>query len=114
MIKKSTLGSVWAIVLLSTIAACGGQPYVYDKGIYNRDSEIFLKGITDRDRVTICYHKRSTTPAEVAQLAVEECGRFGKQARFSKQTMTTCPLLKPVGAVFQCLVADAASQNRFR
>lgn len=98
------------VLMLAALASCGGQPYVHVAGVYNRNSEVFKKGLADRSEVTVCYSKRKASPAEVTRLAVEECARFGKRARFSDQTLMTCPLFAPVGAVFECL-ADAASQG---
>ena len=90
-------------VLLLTIAGCGGQPYIHLAKEYDRESEIFLRGITDRDDVTICYTKRKTTPRIISQMAAKECRRFGRVARLRQQTLGTCPLATPIAAVFDCL-----------
>ena len=103
MIRSDLLMLAVAGVLLSTIAGCGGQPYIHLAKEYDRDSETFLRGITERDKVTICYAKRKTTPRIISQMAAEECRRFGRVARLRQQTLRTCPLATPIAAVFDCL-----------
>ena len=103
MITKVSLGLTISGLLLLFIAACGGQPYIHLAKEYDRESETFLKSITDRDDVTICYAKRKTKPRVISQMAETECRRFGKITRFRKQTLQTCPLATPIAAVFDCL-----------
>ena len=114
MITKVSLGLTISGLLLLFIAACGGQPYIHLANEYDRESETFLKGITDRDDVTICYAKRKTTPSVVSQMAAAECRRFGKIARFRKQTLQTCPLATPIAAVFNCLDPAQRYQGNVR
>ena len=88
---------------LAVVAGCAGKPYVQNTGEFNRTSETFLKGVTDREDVTVCYAKSATAAALVTKAAVEECGRFGKTAKFKQQNYETCPLLTPVAAVYDCV-----------
>ena len=101
-------------LLLLFIAACGGQPYIHLAREYDRESETFLKGITDRDDVKICYAKRKTTPSVISQMAAAECRRFGKIAKFREQTLRICPLATPIAAVFDCLDPAQRSQGIVR
>ena len=90
--------------LLFLIAGCsGGEPYVYESTEFNRQSETYLKGIQDREQVTICYSKRASRPLDIAKLAMDECARFGKTARFSEQNYASCPLMTPVAAIYDCV-----------
>ena len=114
MITKMSLVLSISGLLLLLIVACGGEPYIHLADEYNRKSETFLKGITDRDDVTICYAKRKTTPSVVSQMAAAECRRFGKIPRFREQTLRTCPLATPIAAVFNCLNPAQGSQGNVR
>lgn len=97
---RAAMLAVLAAVLLS---GCGtARPYVYDPIAYNRDHPDFAKTPKTRDRVTICYSKRSTTPAEVARLAAETCAPYGTGIAFVRNIYTQCPMLTPVGAEFSC------------
>ena len=59
--------------------ACEAPPaYVYIEGEFDRGSVNFLKGVTTRDLVKICYHKNSTTPQQVMALALNECKKLSK------------------------------------
>lgn len=89
-------------VMCLGLAACGGQPYVHIPDEFNRGSEDFGKDITDRADVTICYSADDTTPDVVRKLAVDECARFGKVAKFVDQNYSACPLLTPVSAHYEC------------
>ncbi len=89
--------------LIGIVAACSGQPYVHVASEFNRESDVFLHGITERSSVTICYAKRASQSAEVARLANEECGRFGKRAIFNTRSLQECPLVTPVAAIYRCL-----------
>ena len=111
MIRIHFLVLAIAGVLLPSISGCGGQPYIHLAKQYNRESETFLKNITDRDDVTICYAKRKTTPGVISQMAETECRRYGKIARFQKQTFQTCPLATPIAAVFDCLLPAQRRQG---
>ena len=100
--------------LLLSISACGGQPYIYLTNEYDRESETFLKDIIDRDNVTICYAKRKTTPIAISRMAVAECKKFRKIARFREQSLQTCPLDTPIAAVFDCLDTAQYSPGNLR
>ena len=114
MITKVSLGLTISGLLLLFIAACGGQAYINLAEEYDRESETFLKGITDRDDVKICYAKRETTPILISEMATAECQRFGKIARFREQSLQTCPLISPISAVFDCLDPAQRSKGNFR
>jgi hypothetical protein len=75
---------------------------VYYSDEFNRRRKDFGQERTDIANVTVCYNKSYTTPDAVRQLAVEECGKFTKQARFQKNDYNLCPLLTPVAAVYAC------------
>jgi len=93
--------------LASIVAGCGGDAaYVYDVDEFNRQSKTYLNGITDRDEVTVCYSKRSTSALEVAALARKECAKFDKTAQFFQQSYQACPLATPVAALYKCLGKD--------
>ena len=114
MIRKNSLVLAIIGLLLLSVAACGGQPYIHSANEFDRGSETFLRGISDRDTVTICYAKRETTPILISEMATAECQRFGKIARFREQSLQTCPLISPISAVFDCLDPAQRSKGNFR
>jgi hypothetical protein len=98
--------------LLAGLAACGGtDAYVYKAKEFDRNDKEFNKQPTDRDGVTICYNGAGTTDKQVAEMAQQECGRFGKVARPIEETFGECPLLTPVQARFACLKAEASGRE---
>ena len=85
-------------------AACEAPPaYVYVDKEFDRGSDFFLKGITSRDTVKICYHKKGTTPQQVLILAKKECEKFSKQAIFIEHNLQVCPLVTPITAIYNCV-----------
>lgn len=95
-------------------AACAQPAYVHHSGEFNRNSPAFGQDPTDISTVTICYSSRGSTPAMVLGLARQECGKFGKTAKFTGQDYAHCPLPTPVSAHFSCLggEVDGAAGNR--
>ena len=86
------------------VAACTGPPaYVYIDDEFNRESEFFLKGVTSRCIVNVCYRKNVTTPQQVANLAKKECEKFSKRAIFIEQNSLVCPLMSPILAIYNCV-----------
>ena len=96
------LGIFIVIVLCNFITVCAGQPYINVNNEFNRDSDHYLKGPSDRDKVQVCYNTRSTNPEQIIKMASDECMRFGKHARFSKNSYTVCPIRTPVAAIYDC------------
>lgn len=83
--------------------ACEAPPaYIYADQEFDRESNFFLKGITSRKTVIICYHKDGTTPKKVADLAKNECKKFSKRAVFTKQNLQVCPFVTPNSAYYRC------------
>jgi hypothetical protein len=97
---RATMLAVLAAALLGGCEVA--RPYVYDSIAYNRDHPDFAKPRKTQDQVTVCYSKRSATPAEVARLAAESCAPNGTGIAFIRNNYTVCPMLTPVGAVFSC------------
>ena len=88
---------------LLIVAACAAPPaYVHNGSEFDRESYVYLNGITSRSQVVICYHKNGTTPQQVADLAIKECAQFSKQAVFLKQSLRVCPLVTPIAATYEC------------
>ena len=70
------------VIVLLLIAVYAPQLWVQRVlNRFNREAEDFNKEPEDRDSVTICYNKLSTTPEMVFDLANTECGKYAKQAR---------------------------------
>ncbi len=91
------------------IAGCESPPpYVFSADEFDRESEIYLKGVRDRDEVAVCYAKDSSTPRAVTELAVRECALFNKKAVFREQSINVCPLVTPMAAIYDC-VAQVSS-----
>lgn len=84
-------------------AACAAsEPYVHNPDEFNRASKTFGKEPEDLKSVTICYNKMGTKPEIISKLAVEECGKYGKEAIFLEQKLDVCPLFTPIAAVYDC------------
>lgn len=90
------------LALAVGLAACG-SPYVYKKDEFDRESETFGETPEDRDFVTICYSHWESTPERALEIAEDECGKYGKTARFADQRFYNCPLNTPVEATFACI-----------
>ena len=85
-------------------AGCGGtRAYIYKWDEFNRENPDFNKQLADRDSVTFCYNAYATTPEELSDLALVECGKYGKTARLVSRAYDTCPLLTPISAQFSCV-----------
>lgn len=102
--RFTTVRATTLVVLAAALlGGCGmTKPYVYDVAAYDREHPDFAKTLKTRDQVTVCYSKRSTTPAEVARLAAETCAPYGTGIAFVGNVYTLCPMLTPVGAAFSC------------
>ena len=86
------------------VGACAApEAYVYNPGEFDRASKTFGKEPEDLSSVTICYNKIATNPGIISKLAVEECGKYGKEAIFSEQKLDKCPLFTPIAAIYDCL-----------
>jgi hypothetical protein len=95
----------YLLILAGTFvfAACEAPPaYVHVAEEFNREADFFLKGVTSRDLVNVCYHKNGTTPQQVAALAISECTKFSKRAIFMELNLQTCPLVTPISAIYKC------------
>ena len=100
---RTALTVTFAVLATVLLGSCETvRPYVYDPVAYNRDHPDFAKTPKTRDSVTVCYSKRSTTPAEVARLAAETCAPYGTGIAFVGNGYAQCPMLTPVGAEFAC------------
>ncbi|MHA1598088.1 MAG: hypothetical protein ACTSV1_05135 [Alphaproteobacteria bacterium] len=91
------------LAIFLVLAACSTPPSIYKAGEFNRAASDFGQDATDISKVTICYSAYSSTPRQVANLARDECGKFGKTAVFVDQTHDDCPLLTPVSANYICV-----------
>lgn len=107
MVKCRLRSGVW-MVLATSLGACGAiDPYIYTPHEFDRNSPTFNKPPKDRDEVTICYNGIATSEATVAELAQQECAKFGKTACREGRRFGNCPLLTPVEARFACVKAQA-------
>jgi hypothetical protein len=96
------------IAVVTALAGCGAtDAYVYKKDEFDRDAKTFNKEPKDRNEVTICYNGVGTSDKRVADMAEQECVKFGKTARPENEVFGDCPLLTPIEARFACVKADA-------
>jgi len=103
------------LVCLCLLMACSNtEPYIYNADEFDRDSPNFGKDITDRAEVVLCYNKSSTTPLILTQMAIDECGRFGKIAKFIENHHLVCSISSPAQAVFKCLCPDEILEKQFK
>lgn len=94
--------SLFAVAVL--VAGCGTRdPYVYVENEFDRERPDFAVDPQDIVEVGICYNAQATTAATVRKMAVLECGRFGRNARFRDNEYLVCPLAVPVLAHFDCV-----------
>lgn len=101
--QKLINGAALVVGLLIAGACQSPPPYVMIDGEFNRESATFLKGVSDRTEVKICYAKNGTTAREISSMAQRECALDGKIAVFREQNLRECPLLTPVTAVYNCV-----------
>ena len=112
MIARVPMRLTGVLLAVAVLASCGGQPYVHNGSEFNRDSEFYRVGLKDRGSVNICYAKSETTPEKVKELAVAECGRYGRTAVFTKMTYNLCPLMTPVAASYNCFTKEELLYGR--
>jgi len=102
--KLNFLPRIAFLSCLCMMAACsGGPPNIHYPQKYDRESREYLDGIQDRSEVTVCYSKSGGTPAQVTELARQECARYGKRAVFREQSYQVCPMITPIAAIFDCI-----------
>jgi hypothetical protein len=110
-LKRSSADKLrsWIPVLLVGLVAggCGStDAYVLKKNEFNRNDPDFNRPIDDREDVSICYNGIGTSDSDVANLAQEECSRFGKNAVADGESFGECPLFTPVAARFLCVAPE--------
>jgi len=104
MIYQKHIKQSLIIAGLLFASACEAPPaFVYIEDEFNRESDFFLKKVTSRDNIIICYHKSGTTPQEITALANNECKKFSKRAVFAEQNLQVCPLVAPISASYNCI-----------
>lgn len=98
-----SLGRMFGVAMTLVLGACSAPgPYVYKANEFNRNLPTFAKEPAEISQVTVCYGSAGAAPADVVALAVQECARYGKQARFLKQDRFICPVLTPISAHYAC------------
>jgi hypothetical protein len=96
----------------SILAACTSEaPYIFETDEFNREKKGFAQELKDRNQVSICYNKRSTSPRVLQQMAVDECRRFGKQAIFLRQETLACSISAPAQIVYKCFDPNALKEE---
>ena len=105
--------SLTVAALLGTVSACAQPPYIHDSAEFNRESGDFGKVRTERNDVTVCYWRNSTSAQEVASIANSACQEFGKVAVLESQDMGTCPMLTPIAANYACVAQADATTHLF-
>jgi len=109
---QSVIKSLCCVGFVLTVSACAAPPpYVLVEGEFQRDSQGFLKGISDPKEVKICYSKNGTTANEVTALAQKECARHSRKAIFRGQSYQTCPLVTPIAATYGCVENTTRSNS---
>ena len=87
-----------------TITGCGNrEAYIYNPEEFNRERADFGRELTDRAEVSICYHKGSTTPQMLIQMAENECRRFDKKPKFKNNQLLMCSISTPALISFDCI-----------
>jgi len=101
--KRLRLVALCGAVAVVAAGCAGAEPFVYKLDEFKREAPGFGKAPKDLETVTICYSAMSNTREEVLDLALDECARFAKTARFTGQNRRICPLLTPIAAEFACV-----------
>jgi hypothetical protein len=96
-----------ALVMVLALFALGGcallEPHLFIEGEFDRKADGFGNLPEDISSATICYSSSGTSPQQVLALAQGRCEIYGKNAKISRQDYTTCPLLTPTAAHFDCI-----------
>lgn len=79
------------------------EPYIFYAGEYDRTRSNFGQMPKTITEVRICYRRDKATPAQIGEMARDECARFGKTAIFVGNDYLNCPLLVPAEAFYRCL-----------
>lgn len=87
------------------------QPYVYDPAAYDREHVDFAKTPETQNAVEVCYSKYGTKQEDVVRMAADTCAKYGAGIRFLQNSYIHCPMITPVGAVFECTGAIAANPS---
>lgn len=102
------------IAVAASLAGCAAESaYVQRPYAIDREHADFPLGpeLKAGSTVTVCYAKSSATPQAVRKLADDECGRFGLGTAFIEQTLSICPLMTPVAAIFKCAKTGVAGST---
>ena len=92
------------VVVVFIAAGCTtSNPYIYKHNEFKRESPDFNRIPKDRKSIKICYSELSTKLSDVQKMAQNECGLYGKVARFQEHDFLHCPLMTPTMATFNCL-----------
>lgn len=89
-----------ALALCLFLGGCGVKPFVDGR---REAGQTTMVGVSNPDRVAICYSSQSSSPAEVRALAQAECAKTDRVATFDGQDSFECALLAPARAYFKCV-----------
>lgn len=110
MNRKAAMTAVAIAALAGTLAGCArfqpsvsSEPYIFQSGEFDRARSDYGQEPKTVSEVRVCYRRDKTTPAQIGEMAREECGRFGKTAVFIGNEYLNCPLLNPAEAYYRCL-----------
>jgi len=95
---------IFLVLLMVLICGCTWpKPYIAEHNSLMRKSPHGTKDLAPPKKITVCYNINGTSPESVNQLARERCSSFGKKLAFFKQSRSDCPLLTPMGAIYECI-----------
>lgn len=87
------------LFLLFTSACSQFNPYVDSR----REAGIIGNiGPSNLDKVSICYNSLSCEPAQIIDIAEQECKKTGRIAKFYRQVHWDCSLLTPTRVEYLC------------
>jgi hypothetical protein len=100
-----TIKRFFALLGVSVVVALSGcagpEPYIY--GTLDRAVNDGTKSVEIADQVMVCYNAEWANPKDVIGLAVKECGKTKRKAKFVKHDFLACPVLLPARAYFSCV-----------
>ncbi|MBY0510985.1 MAG: hypothetical protein K2P94_12655 [Rhodospirillaceae bacterium] len=94
-------GTAWLILGLgAALSGCGTTAYVDSRREAGQTTPV---GMSNPNRVAICYSKSATAAAEVEKLAESECARTGRVPQFSAEERWGCTMIAPRRVFYSCV-----------
>jgi hypothetical protein len=95
------VGTAWLILSLAAVlSGCGSNAYVDSRREAGQTTPV---GMSNPNRVAICYSKSATAALEVQKLAESECAKTGRVPKFSAEQRWGCTMIAPRRVFYSCV-----------